>query len=71
MPRFVFVDGPRSGVEDFRNLLPSEIPVGDGFYRLTNKTRSGVVEYVWQPPVTTPSPQPKKREKKRARKRKT
>ena len=56
---------------DFRNLLPSEIRVGDSFYRLTNKTRGGVVEYLWQQPLTTPPRQPKKREKKRAAKRKT
>jgi hypothetical protein len=71
VPRFVFVDGPRDGVVDFRNLLPGEIAVGDSFYRLTNRTRNGIVEYLWQQPVTTPPPQPKKREKKRAPKRKT
>lgn len=52
---------------DYRNLLPGEIPVGDSFYRLTNRTRNGIAEYVWQQPVTTPPLQPKKkRERKRA-----
>ena len=69
VPRFVFVGGPRNGVVDFRNLLPGEIPVGDSFYRLTNRTRNGIVEYLWQQPVTAPPPQPKKkRERKRATK---
>jgi len=69
VPRFVFVDGPRNGVVDFRNLLPGEIPVGDSFYRLTNRTRNDIVEYLWQQPVTAPPPQPKKkRERKRATK---
>jgi len=58
-------------VVDFRNLLPGEIPVGDSFYRLTNRARNDIVEYLWQQPVTAPPPQPKKkRERKRAPKRK-
>jgi hypothetical protein len=58
-------------VVDFRSILPGEIPLGDSFYRLTNRTRSGIVEYLWQQPATTPPPPPKKREKKRAKKRAT
>jgi hypothetical protein len=56
-------------VVDFRNLLPGEIPVGGSFYRLTNRTRNGIIEYLWQQPVTAPPPQAKKkRERKRATK---
>ncbi len=68
VPRFVFVDGPRHGVVDFRNLLPGQIPVGGSFYRLTNRTRNGIVEYLWQQPVTAPPQPKKKRERKRATK---
>jgi hypothetical protein len=56
VPRFVYVDGPRSGMVGFRNLLSGEIPADDGFYHLTNRTRDGIVEYRWQAPVATPPP---------------
>jgi len=71
VPRFVFVDGPRDGMVAFRNLLAGEIPVDDGFYRLTNRTRDGIVEYRWQEPVATPppklKPKPKPKPKRKAK----
>ena len=63
MPRFVYVDGPRAGRVDFRNLLAGEIPVDDGFYRLTTRTRDGTVEYQWQKPVAAPPPKLKPKPK--------
>jgi hypothetical protein len=70
VPRFVYVDGPRSGVVGFRNLLSGVIPADDGLYHLTNRTRDGMVEYRWQKPVATPPPPktaPKPRPKRKAK----
>jgi hypothetical protein len=70
VPRFVYVDGPRSGMVGFRNLLSGVIPADDGFYHLTNRTRDGLVVYRWQEPVATPPPPktvPKPRPKRKAK----
>jgi hypothetical protein len=63
------MEGPHSGIVAFRNLLPGKIPVKDGFYSLTNRTRDGIVEYRWQEPTAPPSPktQPKPKPKRKAK----
>jgi hypothetical protein len=65
VPRFIYVDGPRKGLVDFRNLLPGEIPIREGLYRLTNRiTSDGIVEYRWKQLVTSPPAKRKTKPKK-------